>query len=180
MSESATSPNYIELCADIVSAFVSNNSVPAADLPSLLQSVYAALTKTAQGQREEPKAELVPAVSVRKSVTPDYIICLDDGKSFKSLKRHLRTAYDITPEQYRAKWSLPADYPMVAPNYAKARSELAKNFGLGQQRRRSKAPVEAAANDTTPVKPKRAAVKAAATSDQVTAPAKGRRTKKAA
>ena len=103
---------------------------------SLLNSVYAALTKTAQGQQEEPKAELVPAVSVRKSVTPDAIICLEDGKSFKSLKRHLRTTYDMTPEQYRAKWNLPADYPMVAPNYAKARSELAKTMGLGQQRKK--------------------------------------------
>ena len=156
MSESTTSPNYIELSAEIVSAYVSKNSVPAADLPSLLNSVYAALTKTAQEQKEEPKAQLVPAVSVRKSVTPDAIICLEDGKSFKSLKRHLRTTYDLTPEQYRAKWSLPADYPMVAPNYAKARSELAKTMGLGQQRRKKVAPVEAAA------------------------PAKGRRTKKAA
>ena len=136
MSESVTSPNYIELCADIVSAYVSNNSVPTTDLPSLLTSVYAALTKTAQGQQDEPKAELVPAVSVRKSVTPDAIICLEDGKSFKSLKRHLRTTYDMTPEQYRAKWNLPADYPMVAPNYAKARSELAKTMGLGQQRKK--------------------------------------------
>jgi predicted transcriptional regulator len=161
MNESATAPNYIELSADIVSAYVSNNSVPAADLPSLLSSVYAALTKTAEGQQEEPKAELVPAVSVRKSVTPDAIICLEDGKSFKSLKRHLRTTYDMTPEQYRAKWSLPADYPMVAPNYAKARSELAKTMGLGQQRRKDKkAPVEVIANDA--------------------APAKGRRSKKAA
>jgi predicted transcriptional regulator len=160
MSESATSPNYIELSADIVSAYVSNNSVPAADLPVLLNSVYAALTKTAQGQQEEPKAELVPAVSVRKSVTPDAIICLEDGKKFKSLKRHLRSTYDMTPEQYRAKWSLPADYPMVAPNYAKARSELAKTMGLGQQRKKSKASVEAAA--------------------EAAAPAKGRRTKKAA
>jgi predicted transcriptional regulator len=125
MSESATAPNYIELCADIVSAYVSNNSVPAADLPVLLNSVYAALTKTAQGQQEEPKAELTPAVSVRKSVTPDYIICLEDGKKFKSLKRHLRSTYDMTPEQYRAKLNLPPDYPIVAPNYAKARSELA-------------------------------------------------------
>jgi predicted transcriptional regulator len=155
MSESTTSPNYIELCADIVSAYVSNNSVPAADLPSLLNSVYAALTKTAQGQQEEPKAELVPAVSVRKSVTPDAIICLEDGKSFKSLKRHLRTTYDITPEQYRAKWGLPADYPMVAPNYAKARSELARTMGLGQQRKKGKAPVEVAANDTVPAKSRR-------------------------
>jgi predicted transcriptional regulator len=160
MSESATSPNYIELCADIVSAYVSNNSVPAADLPSLLNSVYAALTKTAQGQQEEAKVELMPAVSVRKSVTPDYIICLEDGKKFKSLKRHLRSTYDMTPEQYRTKWNLPADYPMVAPNYAKARSELAKTMGLGQQRKKGKVPVEAVANDA--------------------APAKGRRSKKAA
>jgi predicted transcriptional regulator len=160
MSESAIAPNYIELCADIVSAYVSNNSVPAADLPSLLNSVYAALMKTAQGQQEEPKAELTPAVSVRKSVTPDYIICLEDGKKFKSLKRHLRSTYDMTPEQYRTKWNLPADYPMVAPNYAKARSELAKTMGLGQQRKKGKAPVEAVANDA--------------------APAKGRRSKKAA
>ncbi len=156
MSESTTSPNYIVLSAEIVSAYVSKNSVPAADLPSLLNSIHAALTKTAQGQKEEPKAELVPAVSVRKSVTPDAIICLEDGKSFKSLKRHLRTTYDMTPEQYRTKWNLPHDYPMVAPNYAKARSELAKTMGLGQQRRKKVAPVEAAA------------------------PAKGRRTKKAA
>ena len=160
MSESATAPNYIELSADIVSAYVSNNSVPAGDLPSLLASVYAALTKAAEGQQEEPKAELIPAVSVKKSVTPDFIICLDDGKSFKSLKRHLRTTYDMTPEQYRAKWNLPADYPMVAPNYAKARSELAKTMGLGQQRKKGKAPVEAVANDA--------------------ALAKGRRSKKAA
>jgi len=132
MSESTTSPNYIELAADIVSAYVSNNSVPAADLSVLLNSVYAALTKTAKGQQEEPKAELVPAVSVRKSVTPDAIICLEDGKSFKSLKRHLRTTYDMTPEQYRAKWNLPADYPMVAPNYAQQRSEFAKQIGLGR------------------------------------------------
>ena len=160
MSESATAPNYIELSAEIVSAYVSNNSVPAADLPSLLASVYAALTKTTQGQQIEPQAEVIPAVPVKKSVTPDAIICLEDGKKFKSLKRHLRTTFDMTPEQYRAKWNLPADYPMVAPNYAKARSELAKTMGLGQQRRKGKASVEAAVSDA--------------------APAKGRRTKKAA
>jgi predicted transcriptional regulator len=177
MSESATSPNYIELCAEIVSAYVSNNSVPATDLPVLLNSVYAALTKTAQGQQEEPKAELTPAVSVKKSLTPDYIICLEDGKKFKSLKRHLRTTYDMTPEQYRAKWNLPADYPMVAPNYAKARSELAKTMGLGQQRRKGPASVETAANDAAPAKPKRAAAKAATTSENVTAPARGRHKK---
>jgi len=139
MSESQTSPNFVELTADVVSAYVSNNSVPSADLPMLLNSVYAALTKTAQGQSREPQVELVPAVPVKKSVTPDYLVCLEDGKKFKSLKRHLRTTYDMSPDQYRAKWGLPPDYPMVAPNYAKARSELAKTMGLGQQRR--KAPV---------------------------------------
>ena len=152
MSESTTYPNYIELSADIVSAYVSNNSVPAADLPSLLQSVYAALTKTALGQQEEPKADLTPAVPVKKSLTPDAIIYLEDGTKLKSLNRHLRTTYDMTPEQYRAKWNLPADYPMVAPNYAKARSELAKTMGLGQQRKKGKAPVEAAVNDAAPTK----------------------------
>jgi predicted transcriptional regulator len=179
MSESTTSPNYIELAADIVSAYVSNNSVPAIDLPSLLHSVYAALTNT-QDQKEEPKVELAPAVSIKKSLTPDYIVCLEDGKKFKSLKRHLRATFDMTPEQYRAKWNLPADYPMVAPNYAKARSELARTMGLGQQRRKSKTPVEAAASDAAPAKPTRAAAKVAMASDEVTAPAKGRRTKRAA
>jgi predicted transcriptional regulator len=155
MSESATAPNYIELSADIVSAYVSNNSVPAAELPALLNSIYAALTKTAQGRHQEPPTELTPAVSIQKSVTPDAIICLEDGKKFKSLKRHLRTTYDMTPEQYRAKWNLPANYPMVAPNYAKARSELAKTMGLGQQRKKGKASVQAATEDTAPAKGRR-------------------------
>jgi predicted transcriptional regulator len=136
MSESQTSPNFVELTADIVSAYVSNNSVPSADLPMLLNTIYTALTQTAQGQSREPQAERVPAVPVKKSVTPDYLICLDDGKKFKSLKRHLRTTYNMSPDQYRTKWGLPHDYPMVAPNYAKTRSELAKTMGLGQQRRK--------------------------------------------
>jgi predicted transcriptional regulator len=180
MSESTTSPNFIELSADIVSAYVSNNSVPASELPALLSSVYSALTKTGQAQSQEPQVELTPAVPVKKSVTADAIVCLEDGKKFKSLKRHLRTTYDMTPEQYRAKWGLPADYPMVAPNYAKARSELAKTMGLGQQRRKTAALVDAVANDAAPAKPKRAAAKATATSDEVAASTKGKRTKKAA
>ncbi|MCB8821430.1 MucR family transcriptional regulator [Microvirga rosea] len=139
MNENVTAPSFVELAADIVSAYVSNNSVPAADLPLLLNSVHAALTKTAQGIVEEPQTALSPAVPVKKSITPDFIICLEDGKKFKSLKRHLRTTYNMTPEQYRAKWELPRDYPMVAPNYAKARSELAKTMGLGQQRRKDEA-----------------------------------------
>ncbi len=129
--------NLIELAADIVSAYVGNNTVPAAELPSLIAEVYGALQRTSAGIAHEPAPEPIkPAVPVKKSVTPDYIICLEDGKKFKSLKRHLRTQYDMTPEEYREKWNLPADYPMVAPNYAQARSDLAKKMGLGQQRRR--------------------------------------------
>jgi predicted transcriptional regulator len=139
-----------------VSAYVSNNSVPAADLPPLPQAVYAARTSTARGQQEEPKAELVPAVSVRKSITPDAIICLEDGKAFKSLKHHLRTIYDMTPKQFRAKWNLPTDYPMVVPNYAKARSELAKTMGLGKQHKIRKVLVEAAMEAAAPAKGRRA------------------------
>src|SRR3954452_5185579 len=136
MSEHQTTPNTLELAADLVSAFVSNNSVPASELPALIGAVHDALTKVASGAvqpaPEEPKA---PAVPIKRSVQPDYIICLEDGKRFKSLKRHLRTVYDLTPDQYRAKWGLPADYPMVAPNYAAARSEMAKSMGFGIRRR---------------------------------------------
>jgi predicted transcriptional regulator len=134
MQEDAKRPNHIDLAADIVSAFVSKNSVPIAELPALIQNVHAALNKTAQGSQEPAKEELRPAVSIKKSVTPDYLICLEDGKRFKSLKRHLRTRYDLSPEEYRARWNLPSDYPMVAPNYAQARSQLAKSMGLGQKR----------------------------------------------
>jgi predicted transcriptional regulator len=136
MGDSLATSNYIELAADIVSAYVSNNSVPSGDLPSLINDVHSALMKVAGGNIEIPVEALKPAVPLKKSVTPDYIICLEDGKKFKSLKRHLRTQYSMTPEQYREKWGLPVDYPMVAPNYAKARSELAKEMGLGQQRRK--------------------------------------------
>ena len=137
MSEHQTPPNYLELAADLVSAFVSNNPVPAAELPALIGTVHAALTKTANGSSQQPTEEpkKAPAVSVKKSVQPDYIVCLEDGKRFKSLKRHLRTTYNLTPDHYRAKWGLPPDYPMVAPNYAAARSELAKQFGLGARRK---------------------------------------------
>ncbi|MCJ2036779.1 MucR family transcriptional regulator [Methylobacterium sp. J-068] len=129
-------PDFIELAADIVSAFVSNNSVPIADLPALINSVHSTLGKLSHSTVEEKSEPLTPAVSIKRSITPDYIVCLEDGKKFKSLKRHLRTRYDMTPEQYRTKWNLASDYPMVAPNYAAARSELAKNMGLGQQRRK--------------------------------------------
>jgi predicted transcriptional regulator len=128
--------NNIELAADIVSAYVSNNSVPAGELPGLINEVYSALLRVGAGSAAAPAEPLKPAIPVKRSVTNDYIICLEDGKKFKSLKRHLRTQYGLSPEDYREKWGLPADYPMVAPNYAKARSNLAKQMGLGQQRRR--------------------------------------------
>ncbi len=144
MSTAVGSADYIELAADIVAAYVSNNSVPSTDLSSLINDVYAALQRIRSGAVEPPAEAPKPAISVKKSITPDYIICLEDGKRFKSLKRHLRTQYDLSPEQYREKWGLPADYPMVAPNYAKARSELAKEMGLGQQRRKRRGGARAA------------------------------------
>jgi predicted transcriptional regulator len=127
---------FIDLTADIVSAYVSHNPVPSADLPGLIADIHGALAGLAGKAAEPPAEPPKPAVPIKRSVTPDYIICLEDGKQFKSLKRHLRTQYDMTPEEYREKWGLPADYPMVAPNYARARSELAKEMGLGQQRRK--------------------------------------------
>ena len=138
MNENSSGASYIELTASIVSAYVSNNPVAAQDLSTLINQVHAALTRVSSGQGEMTSEPLKPAVSVKKSITADYIVCLEDGKKFKSLKRHLRTQYNMTPDQYREKWNLPPDYPMVAPNYAIARSELAKQMGLGQQRRRRK------------------------------------------
>jgi predicted transcriptional regulator len=138
MGDDAGSGNFIGLTANIVSAYVSNNPVAAADIPALINQVHAALLRVGSGQPEASAEPLKPAVPVKKSINPDYLVCLDDGKKFKSLKRHLRTQYGMTPEQYREKWGLPADYPMVAPNYAAARSQLAKQMGLGQQRRRRK------------------------------------------
>src|SRR2546421_7077898 len=136
MSVNSSGSTFIELTAEFVSAYVSNNPVPAGDLSALINQVHSALTRVSSGNGELPTEPLKPAVSVKKSITPDYIVCLEDGKKFKSLKRHLRTQYKMTPEQYREKWALPPDYPMVAPNYAAARSQLAKQMGLGQQRRR--------------------------------------------
>jgi predicted transcriptional regulator len=130
--------NYIELAAEIVSAYVSNNSVPASDLPALLGDVHSALVRVSSGAMTAAPEIAKPAVPPKKSITNDYLVCLEDGRKFKSLKRHLRTQYNMSPEQYREKWGLPSDYPMVAPAYAKARSALAKQMGLGQQRRRRK------------------------------------------
>jgi len=135
MDEKSDTNELVELAADIVSAYVSNNTVVATELPAVISDVYEALGKAAAKAAQPVKEDLKPAVPIKRSVTPDYIICLEDGKKFKSLKRHLRTHYNLTPEEYREKWGLPHDYPMVAPNYAAARSQLAKKMGLGHRRR---------------------------------------------
>jgi len=137
MAENSGEGSYIQLTANIVSAYVSNNSVPSSEIANLISQVHSALLRVAGGgQAATPAEPLKPAIPVKRSITSDYLVCLEDGKKFKSLKRHLRTQYNMTPEQYREKWGLPAEYPMVAPNYAAARSQLAKQMGLGQQRRR--------------------------------------------
>ena len=135
MTDQVSTPttNYVELAADIVSAFVSNNSVPTADLPALIASVHGALQNVVHPVQAKAEEKPTPAVPVKKSVTPDAIISLIDGKPYKSLKRHL-TRHGLTPAQYREQFGLPWDYPFVAPNYAAKRSELAKQSGLGQQR----------------------------------------------
>ncbi|HEX4889827.1 MAG TPA: MucR family transcriptional regulator [Alphaproteobacteria bacterium] len=129
----------IDMTAEIVSAYVGNNEISAAELPSLIQQVYVSLADVSQGVVVNENEPLKPAIAVKRSVSSDYIVCLEDGKKFKSLKRHLRAHYDMSPDEYRAKWGLPKDYPMVAPNYAQARSTLAKQMGLGQKSRRKKA-----------------------------------------
>ena len=135
MSEEAKATELLPLVTDIVAAHLSNNNVPSNELPQLIREVYQALA-AASGGGPAPKERPAPAVSIKKSITPEYIICLEDGKKLKMLKRHLRTAYNLSPEQYRERWDLPADYPMVAPNYAKKRSHLAKKIGLGTKSRR--------------------------------------------
>lgn len=127
--------DLVEMTAEIVAAYVSANQVTPQDLPGLIRTVHSALGGLNLAAPSGGDAAQEPAIAVKKSVTPDYIICLEDGKKFKSLKRHLRTRYNMSPEEYRAKWSLPHDYPMVAPNYAKERSNLAKRMGLGQARK---------------------------------------------
>jgi predicted transcriptional regulator len=136
MAENSADSVYIELTADIVSAYVSNNSVPSAEIGNLIGQVYSALKRVSGGQAAAPAEPPKPAVPIKRSITDEYLICLEDGLKFKSLKRHLRTRYNMTPDQYREKWGLPPDYSMVAPKYAEARSQLAKQMGLGQQRRR--------------------------------------------
>jgi predicted transcriptional regulator len=138
MAEGSGDRTYIELTAQIVSAYVGNHSLPSTEIPNLINQVHAALKRVSHGHGSAGGEPLKPAVAVKRSINSDYLVCLEDGKKFKSLKRHLRTRYKMTPEQYREKWGLPPDYPMVAPNYAETRSQLAKQMGLGQQRRRRK------------------------------------------
>ena len=137
MVDLSNEASCIQLTANIVSAYVRNNSVSSAEISALISQVYLALMRVSSGAAGAGPAEpLKPAVSIKRSITPAYLVCLEDGGKFKSLKRHLGTQYQMTPDQYRAKWNLPADYPMVAPDYAVVRSQLAKQMGLGQQRRR--------------------------------------------
>ncbi|HPG89956.1 MAG TPA: MucR family transcriptional regulator [Hyphomicrobium sp.] len=124
----------VGITASIVAAYVSNNSVASSELPTLIAETHAALSRAAGRAAPVEREEVKPKIAVKKSVLADYIICLEDGKKFKSLKRHLRTHYNLSPEEYREKWGLPHDYPMVAPNYAEARSKLAKKMGLGMRR----------------------------------------------
>jgi predicted transcriptional regulator len=137
MAEQAKPSELLALTTNIVSAHVSNNSVAVADLPRLIREVHDTLFGVASGAGREPERP-TPAIPIKKSVTPEHIICLEDGKKLKMLKRHLKTAYNLTPEEYRERWGLPADYPMVAPNYAKQRSKLAKQIGLGTRARRKR------------------------------------------
>lgn len=135
MTSASSSPELLSLTTEIVAAHVSNNTVAINDLPALIEQVYRTLSNVGAEpvvQSEKPQ----PAVAIKKSVTPEYIVCLEDGKKLKMLKRHLKTAYNMSPEEYRDRWGLPADYPMVAPNYAKQRSRLAKQIGLGTRARR--------------------------------------------
>ena len=131
LQKDESSDSLLELTSEIVAAHVSNNSVSAGDLPGLIEQVYSTLASVSHGPNVDDDDQPIPAVPVKKSITPDYIICLEDGKKLKMLKRHLKTAYDMTPEEYKERWGLPSDYPMVAPNYAKQRSKLAKKIGLG-------------------------------------------------
>ena len=134
MDGSTPPPELVNITASIVAAFVSNNTVASNELPALIAETHAALSRAAGKPAPIEREEAKPKIAIKKSVMPDFIICLEDGKKFKSLKRHLRTHYNLSPEEYREKWGLPHDYPMVAPNYAAARSQLAKKMGLGMRR----------------------------------------------
>lgn len=130
--------DVLRMAVDIVSAYVGNNTIPAAQVPEVINTVFGSLTSLNGSQAENAGEPPKPAVSIRSSIRPDYIVCLEDGKKLKMLKRHLRAAYNMTPDEYRSKWGLPADYPMVAPNYAAQRSEFAKQIGLGRKKTRKR------------------------------------------
>lgn len=131
MSDEFPPPDLLALTAEIVAAHVANNSVTQADLPTLIQTVHNTLASLGEPPPLPPEEKRQPAVPIKRSITPDYLICLEDGRKLKSMKRHLHTAFNLTPEQYRERWGLPKDYPMVAPNYAAVRSAMAKQIGLG-------------------------------------------------
>lgn len=133
-TENLPQAEVLQLAAEIVSAYVSNNSISADQVPEVLNSIHASLNSLNSSETAAAEEPLKPAVSIRRSVTPDYIVCLEDGKKLKMLKRHLRASYGMSPDEYRAKWGLPADYPMVAPNYAEQRSKFAKQIGLGRKK----------------------------------------------
>jgi predicted transcriptional regulator len=135
---SSRTEDLLKLATNIVAAYVSNNTVPANELPAMIKSVYIALGGLSGSSSSDAGTTQKPAVNVKKSITPEYVICLEDGKKLKMLKRYLRSRYNLTPEEYRAKWGLPADYPMVAPNYAEQRSQFAKKIGLGRNAPASK------------------------------------------
>ncbi len=128
--EKVSGDDMLRMVVDVVAAYVSNNQMPTGQIPEVINTVFESLSAAAAGGRKEPQK---PAVPIRRSVTPDFIICLEDGKKLKMLKRHIRTAFNMTLKEYRAKWNLPPDYPMVAPNYSKKRSEVAKKTGLGRK-----------------------------------------------
>jgi len=130
--------DLVTMTADVVAAYVAQNTLPSSELPALIQQIHSTLQQVASGGQHAPDQPLTPAVPIKKSVTREYIICLEDGKKFKSLKRHLRSSFDLSPEEYRKKWGLPYDYPMVAPAYAQTRSDLAKSMGLGNLRQKAK------------------------------------------
>lgn len=149
--EDGSAGDHVALVVDIVSAYVGNNSLAVGELPGLITSVHGALAQLSNKPSEPEEPAPTPAVSIRRSIQQDFLICLEDGKKFKSLKRHLRTRYNLSPDEYRARWNLPDDYPMVAPSYAATRSELARTMGLGQQRRKWPAKTEAeTVSESTP------------------------------
>lgn len=138
MTQADKNPDILALTSEIVASYLSANTVPASDIPALIDRVYKSLANVGAPGGGMSADRPQPAVSIKKSVTPEYIVCLEDGKKLKMLKRHLKSAYNLTPEAYRERWGLPSDYPMVAPNYAEKRSKLAKSIGLGKQRRKAK------------------------------------------